>query len=70
MEPEIAGRLLERKLDRVAGTGAQIVATGNPGCLLQLRMGLQARGIPVRAYHPVELLAWSVEGKAPPEGRV
>ena len=65
MEPEIAGRLLERKLDRIAGTGAAVVATGNPGCLLQLRMGLAARGLPVRAYHPVELLAWSVEGATP-----
>ena len=65
MEPEIAGRLVERKLDRVAGTGAAVVATGNPGCLLQLRRGLADRGLAVRAYHPVELLAWSVEGTAP-----
>jgi glycolate oxidase iron-sulfur subunit len=67
MEPEIAGQLLGRKLDRIAGTGAAIVATGNPGCLLQLRRGLADRGLAVRAYHPVELLAWSVEGTAPPE---
>ncbi len=31
MEPEIAGQLLERKLDRIAGTGAGVVASGNPG---------------------------------------
>ena len=64
MEPEIAGRLLVRKLDRIAATGAEIVASGNPGCLLQLRRGLADRGLNVRAYHPVELLAWSVEGRA------
>jgi glycolate dehydrogenase iron-sulfur subunit len=68
MEPEIAGQLLARKLDRIAATGAGTVATGNPGCLLQLRRGLADRGLAVRAYHPVELLAWSVEG-IPPVGK-
>ena len=67
MEPEIAGQLLARKLDRIAATGAEVVATGNPGCLLQLRQGLAERGLAVRAYHPVELLAWSVEGRDPAE---
>src|SRR5262249_24428879 len=65
MEPEIAGQLLNRKLDRIGDTGAGIVATGNPGCLLQLRRGLADRGLAVRAYHPIELLAWSVEGACP-----
>jgi glycolate dehydrogenase iron-sulfur subunit len=68
MEPEIAEQLLVRKLDRIAATGAGVVATGNPGCLLQLRRGLADRGLRVRAYHPVELLAWSVEGTVPTEG--
>lgn len=67
MEPEIAGQLLARKLDRIAATGAEVVATGNPGCLLQLRQGFAARGLTVRAHHPVELLAWSVEGSVPAE---
>ena len=35
-QPEMAGQLLERKLDKIEQTGASIVATGNPGCLLQL----------------------------------
>jgi len=65
MEPEIAERLLERKIDRIVATGAPIVATGNPGCLLQIRLGLRQRGLDLRAYHPVELLAWSVEGRVP-----
>jgi glycolate dehydrogenase iron-sulfur subunit len=65
MEPELAGRLLARKLDRIAATGADVVATGNPGCLLQLRRGLADRGLAVRAHHPVELLAWSVDGTGP-----
>jgi glycolate oxidase iron-sulfur subunit len=60
MEPEIAGRLLERKLDRLAATGAQVVVTGNPGCLLQIRRGVAARGLGMGVHHPVELLAWSL----------
>jgi glycolate oxidase iron-sulfur subunit len=67
MEPEIAGRLLERKLDRIAATGAKVVVTGNPGCLLQIRQGLAARGLAMEAHHPVELLAWSLERGGPAE---
>jgi glycolate oxidase iron-sulfur subunit len=63
LEPEIARRLLARKVDRIAATGAEVVVSGNPGCLLQLRQGLAERGLPIRAHHPVELLAWSVEGR-------
>jgi len=65
LQPEIADRLLERKLDRIVETGAEVVVSGNPGCLLQLRMGLARRGLGIRAHHPVELLAWSFEGRAP-----
>jgi glycolate oxidase iron-sulfur subunit len=61
MEPEIASQLLDRKLDRIAATGAEVVATGNPGCILQIRQGLAARGLAIRVHHPVELLAWSLE---------
>jgi glycolate oxidase iron-sulfur subunit len=63
LEPVLAGELLGRKLDRIAATGAEVVASGNPGCLLQLRMGLAERGLAVRAHHPVELLDWSVNGR-------
>jgi glycolate oxidase iron-sulfur subunit len=63
LEPVLAGELLGRKLDRIAETGAEVVASGNPGCLLQLRMGLAERGLAVRAHHPVELLDWSVNGR-------
>jgi len=68
MEPGIAGRLLDRKVEHIVATGARIVVTGNPGCLLQLRMGLAARGLDVRVCHPVELLAWAVEGEGGPGG--
>jgi glycolate oxidase iron-sulfur subunit len=65
LEPDIARALLDRKLERITATGADVVVSGNPGCLLQLRMGLAERGLAVRAHHPVEILAWSVEGRVP-----
>jgi glycolate oxidase iron-sulfur subunit len=54
--PTQAGQLQARKVERVLATGARIVATANPGCLLQLRAGLERRGSDVRVKHLVELL--------------
>ena len=52
-----AGRALrERKLDAALATGADVIATANPGCLLHLRAGLAARGSRVQVRHVVELL--------------
>jgi glycolate oxidase iron-sulfur subunit len=57
IQPEMAGKLQQRKLDHIEATGASIVATGNPGCLLQIQSGLAARGVKIEAMHPVTLLA-------------
>src|SRR5947208_1171872 len=42
-QPEMAGRLLERKIRHVLETGAEAVVTANPGCILQIQAGLRAR---------------------------
>jgi glycolate oxidase iron-sulfur subunit len=57
IQPEMADKLLQRKLDHIASTGATVVATGNPGCLLQISNGLAARGVKIEVVHPVTLLA-------------
>jgi glycolate oxidase iron-sulfur subunit len=57
VQPEMADQLLERKLKHIRGTGAMIVANGNPGCLLQLINGSKQRRMPLRVVHPVTLLA-------------
>lgn len=58
--PEMSGRLLERKLTHALATGARIIASANPGCMLQLRAGLRRRGLDgrngVQVRHVVELL--------------
>ncbi|MBU6281446.1 (Fe-S)-binding protein [bacterium] len=56
-EPDMAARLLERKIDAVVASGAQVVAAANPGCLVQVRSGALSRGIDVRVEHPLDLLA-------------
>ena len=56
-QPEMAGQLLERKVDHILTTGAQVVASGNPGCLLQVLNGLKDRGVGIRVAHPITLLA-------------
>lgn len=55
-QPELSMRLLAQKMDRVAATGAQVVAAGNPGCIIQIAAGLRARGLRMAVAHPVELL--------------
>ncbi len=59
-EPEMADRLLELKMARIAETGASIVVSGNPGCLMQIAKGARVRGLPLEVVHPVTLLARSV----------
>ena len=54
--PKESRQLQERKLDNAAATYAEVIATANPGCLLQLQAGLAQRGSPVRVKHVVELL--------------
>lgn len=53
--PAMAGALLERKLDDIPQS-AQAVAMGNPGCMLQIKMGVHRRGLRVDVVHTVELL--------------
>jgi len=56
IEPETAERVLAPKLAHIADTRAELVTTGNPGCLMQIGAGLRRAGSSVRTVHPVELL--------------
>ena len=56
LEPEMSRAVLKTKLERLREAAPQVVATGNPGCLMQIGAGLAAAGIAARARHPVELL--------------
>jgi glycolate oxidase iron-sulfur subunit len=65
VEPETSERVLEAKLDRIASTSADLVATGNPGCLMQIGAGLRQRGSATRSVHPVDLLDASYAAMSP-----
>jgi glycolate oxidase iron-sulfur subunit len=59
--PEASRALLERKIGHILATGAELVVTGNVGCILQIAGGLRAVGSPIRVLHPVSLLRAAYE---------
>jgi glycolate oxidase iron-sulfur subunit len=60
-KPEMADRILARKIDTIRETGAEVLVTGNPGCLLQLKKGLMDQLPQVRILHLTELLVRSID---------
>jgi len=56
--PEMAGALLDEKMENATATQAEVIVTSNPGCLLQMRLGVQRAGLAdrVRVLHLVDLL--------------
>lgn len=56
VQPEVAERVLDPKLAAIAESGAEVVATANPGCLMQIGGGLVLSGSDTVARHPIELL--------------
>jgi glycolate dehydrogenase iron-sulfur subunit len=55
-EPEMSARLMREKAQAIASTGATVIASGNPGCTMQLRAGLDQLGVTAEIVHPIELL--------------
>ena len=65
VKPEAAAELGARKAQNVAATGADVYASANPGCLVQVSSALRRAGTPLPALHPVELLDASIRGASP-----
>ena len=61
VEPDTSDAVLAPKLARIAESGADWVATGNPGCMMQIGAGLLRSGSRARVVHPIELLDASYE---------
>jgi glycolate oxidase iron-sulfur subunit len=59
-KPEMSDRILQRKLDNIRASGAEVLVTSNPGCLLQLKKGLAEQLPQVKIMHLTELLAQSM----------
>ena len=56
-QPEMAQKLLRRKIENIATTMVPVVAAANPGCSMQLQAGLREANLKVKIVHPISLLA-------------
>jgi glycolate oxidase iron-sulfur subunit len=63
VQPEAATELGNRKASAVAGTGADLVVSGNPGCTLQIGSALDAAGTPIPVAHIAEVLDASIRAR-------
>ena len=63
LQPAMSRAVLETKISSFAEATPRLdfVATGNPGCHMQIGAGLRAARLPIQVAHPVELLDWSYE---------
>lgn len=68
IEPDVSDRVLAPKLANIAATRAPLVATGNPGCLMQIGAGLHQARMRCRVIHPVDLLDASYAAQARARG--
>jgi L-lactate dehydrogenase complex protein LldF len=59
--PEVSSAILQKKLNFAELTEAPVLVSDNPGCLMQIKGGLHARGSKVRAMHLMELLAERID---------
>ena len=60
LEPEAAEQLRDRKVANILKTDAEVIVSGNPGCLLQIATGLESAGRPMRIMHLIEVLDASI----------
>lgn len=62
VQPDAAAQLGDRKAAHVASTGAQILVTANPGCIMQISAALGRRGHDMQAAHTIQILDISIRG--------
>jgi glycolate oxidase iron-sulfur subunit len=54
--PELSDPILRDKIESIRESNAEIVATANPGCIMQIGAGILMNGLNVKVVHPIELL--------------
>jgi len=69
VEPEAAGDLGARKARHIAALTPDVVATANPGCMLQIAAAGRRLGFVWKIVHPIELVDQSIRGKSTPNSR-
>jgi glycolate oxidase iron-sulfur subunit len=68
VQPGTAAELGERKARNIVATRAELLVSGNPGCLLQLQASLGKLGHEIPTMHTIQLLDASISGR-PPAGK-
>ena len=66
LQPQVAEELGQMKVKNLLNTGARLIASPNPGCSLQIQKHLAQRGDYLPLMHPMELLDYSIQGRALP----
>ena len=62
LQPEVAEELGQQKVQNLLNTGADLIASANPGCTLQISKHLRSQGKQISIVHPMELLDYSIRG--------
>jgi glycolate oxidase iron-sulfur subunit len=63
LQPEVAEELGQQKATNLVNTGANLIASPNPGCSLQISKHLQMQGKDISVIHPMELLDYAIRGE-------
>jgi len=66
--PEIAEEALAWKVRHIIDSGAEALVTANPGCIVQIAMGLQRAGHALPVVHVMDLLGWAYADRGPAPG--
>jgi len=64
VQPDAANELGDRKAGLIAPLYADVVATGNPGCVLQMQSALARHGQKIPVVHTIQLVDASIRGKS------
>ena len=63
LQPEAGAELGRRKAETIAALEPEAIAAGNPGCAMQIAAYLQESGKSIPMYHPIEILAASIDNR-------
>ncbi|MBW4421389.1 MAG: 4Fe-4S dicluster domain-containing protein [Myxacorys californica WJT36-NPBG1] len=69
LQPEVAEELGRQKVDNLTNTGADVIASANIGCYVQISKHLKLQSKPVPVLHPMQLLDYSIRGVKLPLGQ-
>jgi glycolate oxidase iron-sulfur subunit len=69
LHPELSRQILARKIQHLVAAAPDVIATGNPGCLLQIGAGAKQHGLTAPVVHPIQLLHWAYRAAKTGKGR-